>query len=64
MDVSNLTRREIGRLALEKTALKQVCFCSFFDLQNSLPETSSLELIKIIRNKEGCPNCGRREGGL
>ena len=62
MYVSNLSRRSIGRLSLEKAALKEVCACQFFDLQNSLGETSSLELLQIIRHSDDCALCGRKGG--
>lgn len=60
MNVSRLPRRSIGRLSLEKAVLKEVCACQFFDLQNSsLSETSSLELLQIIRHDHDCARCGR-----
>jgi hypothetical protein len=62
MNVSNLSRRSIGRLSLEKAALKEVCACQFFDLQNSLGETSSLELMRVINHNYDCALCGRKGG--
>ena len=60
MDVAKLSRREIGRLALEKTALKEVCACQYYDLQDNLETTKSLELIRIINHNYDCAMCGRR----
>jgi hypothetical protein len=60
MDVSKLSRRSIGRLSLEKAALKEICGCQFFDLQNSLSETSSRELLHIITHNYDCSLCGRK----
>lgn len=60
MNVSNLSRRSIGRLSLETAALKEVCACQFYDLQNSLGETSSRELLHIINHHTDCPSCSRR----
>ena len=60
MNVSTLSRRSIGRLSLEKAALKEVCACQYYDLADNLSITSSLELIHIITNKTDCPQCSRR----
>ena len=60
MNVSTLSRRQIGRLALEKAALKEVCACQYYDLRDKLSETSSLELIYIINHNYDCPMCGRK----
>jgi hypothetical protein len=62
MYVSKLSRRSIGRFSLEKAALKEVCACQFYDLQNRLGETSSLELMSIIRHDADCALCGRKGG--
>ena len=58
MDVSNSSRRHIGRLALEKTALEAVCACQYYDLADNLDSTSSLELLAIINGNYDCPMCG------
>jgi hypothetical protein len=60
MNISNLSRRAIGRLSLEKAALKAVCACQYYDLQDSLGETSSLELMHIINHNYDCALCGRK----
>ncbi len=60
MNVSNLSRRSIGRLSLEKAALKEVCACQYYDLHNSLEAVSSLELLHIINHKTDCAKCSRR----
>jgi hypothetical protein len=60
MNVSNQQARSIGRLALEKAALKEVCACQYYDLRGKLSETSSLELIYIITHNYDCPMCGRK----
>jgi hypothetical protein len=60
MNVSNQSRRHVGRLALEKAALKEVCACQYFDLKDSLSETNSLELIRIITHNYDCALCGRK----
>jgi hypothetical protein len=62
MYVSKLSRRSIGRLSLEKAALKAVCACQFYDLQNSLEAVSSLELMHIINHHYDCASCGRKDG--
>ena len=60
MNVSTLPRRQIGRLALEAAALKEVCACQYFDLRDGLSETNSLELIHIITHNYECALCGRK----
>ena len=60
MNVSQLSRRQIGRLALEKTALKEICACQYYDLQDALDITSSKELLRIITHNYDCPMCGRK----
>ena len=60
MNVSHLSRRSIGRLSLEKAALKEVCACQYYDLADNLSITSSLELIYIITHNYDCPMCGRK----
>ncbi len=35
MYVSKLSRRSIGRLSLEKAALKAVCACQYYDLETA-----------------------------
>jgi hypothetical protein len=62
MNVSTLSRRSIGRLSLEKAALKEVCACQYYDLADSLSITSSLELIYIINDNYDCALCGRKVG--
>ena len=39
MNVAYLSRRQIGRVALEKAALKEVCACQYYDLQDNLDST-------------------------
>jgi hypothetical protein len=60
MHATNLSRRSIGRLSLETAALKTVCACQYYDLQNSLETVSSRELINIINHKSDCARCSRR----
>ena len=60
MNVSTLSRRAIGRLALERTALKEVCVCQYYDLRDKLHEVSLLELIHIINHNYDCASCGRK----
>ena len=60
MNVAYLSRRQIGRMALEKTALKEVCTCQYYDLQDNLDSTSSLELLRVINHNYDCPMCGRK----
>jgi hypothetical protein len=60
MHVAKLSRRAVGRLALEKAALKEVCACRYYDLRDNLGETSSLELIYIINHNYDCAGCGRK----
>ena len=60
MYVSKLSRRSIGRLSLEKAALKEVCACQYYDLRDKLSETNSLELIHIITHNYDCALCGRK----
>ena len=60
MNVSTLSRRSIGRLSLEKAALKEVCACQYYDLADNLSITSSLELMSIINGNYDCAMCGRR----
>jgi hypothetical protein len=60
MNISTLSRRSIGRLALEKAALKEVCACQYYDLRDKLSETNSLELIYIITHNYDCALCGRK----
>ena len=60
MNVSTLSRRHVGRLALEKAALKAVCACRYYDLRDYLGEISSLELIHIINSNGECANCARK----
>ena len=50
--------QSLGRLALEKKILKEVCACQYYDLRDKLSETSSSELIDIIN--QTCANCGRK----
>jgi hypothetical protein len=62
MYVSKLSRRSIGRLSLEKAALKAVCACQYYDLRDSLEAVSSLELMHIINHNYDCASCGRKGG--
>jgi hypothetical protein len=62
MNVSKLSRRSIGRLLLEKAALKEVCACQYYDLRDSLAETSSLEPVYIINGNYDCALCGQKVG--
>jgi hypothetical protein len=62
MYVSKLSRRSIGRLSLEKAALKVVCACQYYDLRDCLDATSSLELMHIITQNYDCALCGRKVG--
>ena len=64
--INKLSRRHIGRLALEKTALEAVCACQYYDLVDCMDTTSSKELIDIITQRHDCEVCGwrsRAEGG-
>jgi hypothetical protein len=60
MYVSKLSRRSIGRLSLEKAALKEVCACQYYDLADSLGITNSIELVYIINHNYDCAMCGRK----
>lgn len=60
MYVAKLSRRAIGRLALEKAALKEVCACRYYDLRDNLGDTSSAELMNIINHNYNCAGCGRK----
>ena len=60
MNVAYLSWRQIGRMALEKTALKEACACQYYDLQDNLESTSSLELMRVINHNYDCPMCGRK----
>ena len=60
MNVAYLSRRQIVRMALEKAALKEVCACQYYDLQDNLDSTSSLELLRVINHNYDCPMCGRK----
>lgn len=60
MNVSELSRRQIGRLALEKTALKEVCACQYYDLRDYMDVTSSRVLLRIITHNYDCAMCGRK----
>ena len=62
MNATYLSRRSIGRLSLEKAALKEVCACQYYDLRDSLGEVSSLELMHIINHHYDCAMCGRKVG--
>ena len=62
MNVSTLSRRSIGRLSLEKAALKEVCACQYYDLADNLAVTSSVELVHIINHHYDCASCGRKVG--
>jgi hypothetical protein len=62
MNVSNLSRQSIGRLLLEKAALKEVCACQYYDLADNLGITNSVELVYIINHNYDCAMCGRRGG--
>lgn len=48
-----LTREE-----LEKLALKEICACRYYDLADTLGETSDEELQDIIDHKIPCEICG------
>ncbi len=60
MSLTNQSARAIGRLALEKAALKEVCGCQYFDLRDNLGATSSLELVHFINHNYDCSMCGRK----
>ena len=60
MNVADINRRQIGRTALEKAALKEVCACQYYDLRDYLEVTSSLKLLKIITHNYDCAMCGRQ----
>jgi len=60
MNVGDINRRQIGRTALEKVALKEVCACQYYDLKDYLDVTSSRKLLRIITHNYDCAMCGRR----
>jgi hypothetical protein len=47
----------LGRRLLELIALREVCACKYYDLNDCLQETSEEELIEIIQNRHYCPIC-------
>jgi len=63
MNLSNIIQGQpLGRGVLEKTALKAVCECQYYDLLDCLRETSISELIDIIFGNYDCAMCGRKGG--
>ena len=63
MNLSNIMQgRPLGRGVLEKTALKAVCECQYYDLADCMDATSSSELIDIIFGNYDCAMCGRKGG--
>lgn len=55
----SLTSKTKARIALEQKALKAVCACLYYDLQDCLSETSDKELEAIINNDYTCPVCSK-----
>lgn len=61
MNISTLiSRRSLVREALGKAALRAVCACQYYDLADSLQETSIRELVNIINGNYDCPMCGQK----
>ena len=52
LNVLNLSREDLERLALRK-----VCACLYYDLADTIGETSDEELIKVIRGEYECDIC-------
>ena len=53
----SLSDKTKARLALEEKALKAVCACLYYDLQDCLSETSDDELKAIVKGEQTCPTC-------
>jgi predicted secreted protein len=56
VDVLGLTREE-----LEQLAMKRVCACMYYDLADTLEETSGEDLIKVIQHDYECDSCDLSE---
>lgn len=48
----------VSREDLEKQALEEVCACRYYDLADTLQETSDDELQSIIDHTDKCDICG------
>jgi len=53
----NLIRKTPSREKLEKLATKAVCTCLYYDLQDTLSESSDEELQAIVDGDYDCPIC-------
>lgn len=61
-----ISRYPLDRELLESAALKEVCACLYYELQDWMTITSDQELIDIINHNYDCETCGRKarvEGG-
>jgi len=48
----------IDREDLERMALEEVCSCWYYDLADTIEETSDEDLIQIIEHGYPCEICG------
>jgi hypothetical protein len=51
--------KSLGRISLERVALRSVCGCLYYDLANSVDETSDSELLSILHGRYCCEICGQ-----
>lgn len=46
------------REELERAAMKRVCACRYYDLADTLQESSDAELLAIVTKAVPCDTCG------
>lgn len=48
----------LDREELEATAIKEVCACRYYDLQDTISESSDSDLLNVINHTTKCEICG------
>ena len=57
MDMQSVDVLTMSREELEKLALLRVCACMYYDLADTVEETTDADLIKVIKHEYECDSC-------
>ena len=49
----------LDREELEKRAIEEVCSCRYYDLQDTLQESTDEDLLDVINHTTKCEVCGK-----
>ena len=55
---AEIQQERLKREDLEKLALEEVCACLYYDLADTVGETSDDNLLSIINHTDQCEMCG------